>query len=97
MIIYIKSHPQRIKYYEWRYKIFNRKIKAIRIQKENNNLLGPSGVKIELSNTTEKGFCIIKYSNNDYTGECIKWGDKKELDLKDALVVLLQIFIDIEW
>ena len=34
------------------------KLKPLGFKKENNNLLGPSGVKIKLSATTGKGFCI---------------------------------------
>jgi hypothetical protein len=62
-----------------------------------NTLVGPEGVIIEYMNKQKNLFLIKKYPHKDHTGRPVLWGAKEGLQYEEALLVLRQIFLDIEW
>ncbi len=72
-------------------------LKPIGFSINQNTLKGSNGVIIEYIDEQKQLFCIKKYLNKDYSGEPIIWGIENGLKYNEALTVLRQIFIDIEW
>jgi hypothetical protein len=64
---------------------------------DGKTIKGPDGVVVSNFKDEKDLFGIWKYPNQDYSGNPITWGIERGLSMETTLIILRQMFINLDW